>query len=39
VDGSAASASFGLPLGLMKGGDGNLYVADAGQTSVRVIRP
>lgn len=39
VDGSAASASFGLPLGLVKGSDGNLYVADAGRISLRVIRP
>ena len=38
-DGAASSASFGEPLGLWMSADGNLYVADGGNLSVRAVQP
>ncbi len=39
ADGAGASASFNTPSGLALDGDGNLYVADAGNNRVRRVTP
>ena len=39
ADGPASAASFGLPLGLLRGRDGNVYVVDGGAGALRVVRP
>ena len=38
-DGSASTASIGLPLGMAVGNNGNVYVVDGDNLSVRAIRP
>jgi len=38
ADGSGASASFGVPLGLFRAADGTIYVAD-GAGAIRSLRP
>jgi hypothetical protein len=39
ADGAASAASFGLPLGLWRGRDGNVYVVDGAAGAVRMVRP
>ena len=39
ADGSGASSSFEVPLGLWRGTDGNVYVVDGTAGTLRVVRP
>ncbi len=38
-DGTGASAQFDLPYGVAVGGDGNVYVADTYNSTIRVVTP
>jgi hypothetical protein len=38
VDGSASAASFQVPLGMVRGADGTVYVVDGGAAALRAVR-
>jgi hypothetical protein len=39
ADGTGAAAGFNLPTGIVMGGDGNLYVADQQNSTIRKVTP